>query len=335
MTVYLTVAFWVKTVLAKHQLNVRIEAASALWRAGDFNAARAALEQLKNTPDIEHLGLLTSAQLPRRLQSAYMKLAKAEKDAIAVAGYRFHLTPPPELLQPFCKFSSIEKRSILKANEAPVPKVIHQIWIGNQPVPEGTTAWKRHASLRGYEYKLWTDSDLQSLAITENAGFQEMYDDGDYPGAVDVARYIILEKFGGIYLDCDWYPARDDISFHHLTPMRGICGMAEDIPRNTGKGGLLLANSLIMAPPSHPVFRRILDSLPSVMAALPQAPAWWSTGPLLFTLMCRGGPMTLADSDIVAGDLPQKTTLEEIKTWCRNSQSSDGGLLLSWKSWVF
>jgi len=246
----------VKTVLAKHQLNVRIEAAEALWRTGSFDEARAALDELKNTRDIQHLGLMTSAQLPRRLQSAYMKLAKAEKNAIAVAGYRFHLTPPPELLEPFCEFSSLEKRSILEANDALVPKVIHQIWIGSQPVPEGTKAWRKHASINGYEYKLWTDQDLQDLAITENAGYQEMYEDGDYPGAVDVARYIILEKFGGVYLDCDWYPARDDISFHHLSPMRGIGGMAEDIPRNTGKGGLLLANSLIMVPPNHDDFTR-------------------------------------------------------------------------------
>ena len=118
-------------------------------------------------------------------------------------------------------------------------------------------------------------------------------------------------------------------------PIYVIGGMAEDIPRNTGKGGLLLANSFIMTPPEHPVFRRILDSLPSVMAALPRAPAWWSTGPLLFTLMCRGGPMTLADSDLVAGDLPQETTEQDIQLWCKESQKNDGGLLLSWKSWIF
>jgi len=320
---------------SKHQLNVRIEAASELWRAGKFDEARAALEELKSTPDIEHLGLLTSAQIPRRLQSAYMKLAKAERDKIAVAGYRFHLTPPPELLAQYCQFSSEEKRSILSANQAPVPKIIHQIWIGTQPVPAGTQAWKKHAQKHGYEYKLWTEKDIQNLSITENAGFREMYEDGDLPGAVDVARYIILEKFGGIYLDCDWYPARDDLSFHHIMPMQGIGGMAEDIPRNTGKGGLLLANSFIMAPPKHPVFRRILDSLPAVMSALPRAPAWWSTGPLLFTLMCRGGPMTLADSDMVAGDLPQETTEQSIQQWCKESQKNDGGLLLSWKSWIF
>jgi mannosyltransferase OCH1-like enzyme len=117
--------------------------------------------------------------------------------------------------------------------------------------------------------------------------------------------------------------------------MKGICAMAEDIPRNTGKGGLLLANSLIMAPPDQPVVARVLASLDEVNTTLPDAPAWWATGPLLFTLMCRGGSMTLIDSDIVAGSLPQETPIAEVEAWCRASEKKDGGLLLSWTSWVW
>lgn len=49
-----------------------------------------------------------------------------------------------------------------------------------------------------------------------------MLSEGDYPGAVDVARYILLERFGGIYLDCDWYPARDDVSFDSFLPLAGL-----------------------------------------------------------------------------------------------------------------
>ncbi len=45
---------------------------------------------------------------------------------------------------------------------------------------------------------------------------------GDLPGAVDVARYFILHAQGGIYLDCDWYPARDDLSFADVLPLIGF-----------------------------------------------------------------------------------------------------------------
>ena len=98
-----------------------------------------------------------------------------------------------------------------------------------------------------------------------------MMDRADYPGAVDVARYAILEREGGIYLDCDWYPARDDIGFHDLLPLLGLTALAEDIPRNTGAGALLLANSFIAAPPGHPVLARLTAALPAVLAEMPRA----------------------------------------------------------------
>ena len=320
---------------AKDRVNQKLAAAESLRLNGKFDDARKILETLNTDPDRQALGLTTAGDLPRRLQSAFMKLAKAEKDLIATAGYRFHLTPPPRLLEPYCQFSSWEKIAINRANLESVPRIIHQIWIGSNPIPSGAEAWRQHAQKHGYEYRLWLDSDLRELGIQENAAYQEMHEKGDFPGAVDVARYIILWKLGGIYLDCDWYPARQDLAFHDVMPMVGMGGMAEDIPRNTGKGGLLLANSFIMAPPAHPVFERLLKALPQVMTTLPDAPAWWATGPLLFTLMCRGGPMTLADAGMVAGSLPQETTETEVARWCEESQSNDGGLLLSWKSWVW
>jgi len=73
--------------------------------------------------------------------------------------------------------------------------------------------------------------------------------------------------------------------------------------------------------------------LVDVMAALPNAPAWWATGPLIFTLIARGCSITLADADIVAGALAQETPLPDVKRWCIDAQAQDKGLLLAWKSW--
>jgi mannosyltransferase OCH1-like enzyme len=320
---------------AKHRLNRKLQAAESLRLSGQFDHARQILLEIAADPENAALGLTTAADLPRRLQSAFLKLSKAEKDPVRKAGYQFHLTPPPAQLAPYCKFSTAEKKTIAVANRGDVPLIIHQIWVGSNPIPAGAQAWGGHAQAHGYEYKLWLEADLQPLGILDHPAFVRMQSKGDYPGAVDVARYIILQQYGGIYLDCDWYPARLDLRFDELLTMKGICTMAEDIPRNTGKGGLLLANSLIMAPPRHPVFTRVLAALDDVNTTLPDAPAWWATGPLLFTLMCRGGSMTLIDSDIVAGSLPQDTLKADVDAWCRASEKKDGGLLLSWKSWVW
>ena len=160
-----------------------------------------------------------------------------------------------------------------------------------------------------------------------------MLERGDYPGAVDVARYRLLRDHGGIYLDCDWYPARDDISFRHRLPLLGLTALAEDVPRLTGAGSLLLSNAFIAAPPGHPALARIVEVLPQVLDRLPQAPAWWATGPLLFTVIARAGAVTLADAGLVAGAAPAGASAAEIAALCAAATRDDAGLLLAWKPW--
>lgn len=317
----------------KAKLNQRLEEAASLRLAGHHDDALNVLKSIEADPSADLLGHATCLGLPRRLHSAYLKLAKAEGDAVRKVGLQYGLVPPPATLAKYAKFTIAERKNITEINRLSVPKKIHQIWIGSKPAPIATQAWQEHAHLHQYEYQLWNDASLQALELTNNPAYVDMLSKGDLPGAVDVARYLILQSFGGIYLDCDWYPVRSDVSFHDILPMTGLVAMPEDVPRNTGKGSLLLANSFIAAPPSHPVFERLLAAVADVTHELPKAPAWWSTGPLMFTLMARGGSVTLADADIVAGLLPQGTSLPEVEQWCREMRVQNSGLLLAWRSW--
>jgi mannosyltransferase OCH1-like enzyme len=321
------------SVPAKQRLNSLLEKAASLRDSGAFEAARALLDTLASDPDHTAMGPKTSLGLPRRLHSAMLKLAKAEGDPLKRIGYQFHLVPDPALLAAHSHFTTDERRAIAEANRQAIPPIIHQIWIGPQAVPSSTVAWATHAALHGYGYCLWREKELAAAGISDNPAFQAMMRDGDYPGAVDVARYVLLEQEGGIYLDCDWYPARSDISFHDLLPMTGLTAMPEDIPRNTGRGSVLLANSFIATPPHHPAFARLNAVLASVVEAMPGAPAWWSTGPLIFTLVCRGGSIALAGSQFVAANLNRGASSDEVEAACRAAEAEDGGLLLAWKSW--
>ena len=84
-----------------------------------------------------------------------------------------------------------------------IPKRIHQIWVGNKKIPKkylqwGKT-WKKYNP--EWEYKLWTNKELNAISMqnrsiyesTKNIGFKS-----------DIARYEILYKFGGIYIDTDF-----------------------------------------------------------------------------------------------------------------------------------
>lgn len=319
-------------MIAMVSYKERLKEARHLIETGHFREARAILDdlQLSSSPAVEEE---TSLGLPRRLQSALLKLAKAENDPIRKIGYQFHLVPPPEKLAVHAVFSPEERRKIAGFAAKPVPRLIHQIWIGPKDVPPAAAAWAAHANAHDYDYRLWREEDLKSAGYDGHPVFSEMLEAGDFPGAVDVARYLILRDLGGIYLDCDWFPARRTASFHDFLPMTGIAAFAEDIPRNTGAGGVLLGNSFIAAPPQHPVLIRMVDVLGDVVSAMPDAPAWWTTGPLLFSVLCRTGPVCLAGHGFVAATLPGTASLAEVQSLAGELEAQGSGPLIAWKSW--
>lgn len=319
----------------KASLDKKLSEIRQLIAVRQFDEARERLARLSDEPDRHLMGETTALGLPRKLHSAFLALAKAQRDKVSTTGHQYLLVPPPDVLEPFGRFSLDERRWIAALNREPVPRIIHQIWIGDRPVPVSTQAWSDHARQNGIEYRLWRERDLDEAGISSNPVFSRMVEDGDYPGAVDVARYVILSRFGGIYLDCDFYPARDDVSFFDMLPMIGLTAFGEDVPRKTGQGSLLLANSFIATPAGHPVFERMLQSFPEIFQKLPRAPAWWATGPLIFTEVARGaGSVSLAGGHFVLAALPDRAPLSAVDDLRRGVQAAaDGGLLIAWKSW--
>ncbi len=314
-----------------------LKEAQALHAQGLFDEARNILDQVRaesaKSSGTEGMGPLTMMGLPRRLHSANLKLAKAQGDIVRKIGLQYSLVPDPQLLARFGEFTAAERKQMAQLNREPVPRILHQIWLGNLEVPPATVAWAEHCKKHGFEYKLWREADLKHFGIEEHPAFVEMLKNGDYPGAVDVARYFVLEAVGGIYLDCDWYPAHDGLSLADVLPLMGLSALAEDTPRNTGVGSLMLTNSYIAAPKGHPVFTCILKALPEVVQILPGAPAWWSTGPLIFTVISRGTSFSIPDASFVAGILPRKAPFSDVEAIRTKSMKTDSGLLVGWKSW--
>ena len=315
----------------KAYFDDRLAAARRCITERDFAGARVILDALSKERDRPLMGEETALGLPRRLHSVFLALAKAQGDVVSRVGYQYHLVPAPEIFEPYGRFSADERRLIAARNREPVPKILHQMWIGDKDVPLSTRAWAAHAKKHGLDYRLWREADLEREGVFSNPIFAAMLAERDYPGAVDVARYVILSKLGGIYLDCDFYPARDDLSFFDVLPMIGLTAFAEDVPRKTGQGSVLLANSFIATPAGHPVFSRMLDVFPEILEKLPKAPAWWATGPLIFTVVARSGSISLAGGDFVAAFLPDRSPFSAVGAACLDGDSD--GLLIAWKSW--
>lgn len=314
----------------------RLKRIRGMIETGLLSEPRAGLEAMSRDPALRSdpsLGTPTLLGYPRKLHSAWLKLAKAEGNPVDRIGLQHALVPPPSLLAPLAVLDGTTRRAMNEVNRHPVPRILHQIWLGDLPLPPAIEAWRRHADLNGLEYRLWREADLEELGVPLHAAYLQMLEAGDYPGAVDIARYFVLHAVGGIYLDCDWYPARDDVSFADFLPLIGLSALAEDTPRETGAGSLLLTNSFLATPAGHPAFARLLDVLPEAVRLLPDGPAWWSTGPLILSLLLRQTTVQVPDAAIIAARFPRGTELEAVEEARRMALARDGGLLIDWKSW--
>jgi hypothetical protein len=147
---------------------------------------------------------------------------------------------------------------------------IHQIWIGDNPLP---TPWtdtvKEFAQKYNYTYKLWTDSSVKDIGMDEIPGLKALYTSfgGELAGRADILRLLILYKYGGIYIDADTVIMKAEKFDRFLKKnTKGIFFGWENLtPTRTRKLGLgvrrLVANGIIGAEKGHPFLKRLLDGI--------------------------------------------------------------------------
>lgn len=83
-----------------------------------------------------------------------------------------------------------------------IPKIIHQFWAGPKPPPlDLIQTWKdAHPH---WQHMLWTEEVLKQH-FPNGLYNQKHYDYmPEWNGKCDIARWEILEKFGGFFLDAD------------------------------------------------------------------------------------------------------------------------------------
>src|SRR3954463_16456874 len=168
-------------------------------------------------------------------------------------------------------------------------------------------------------------------AIMAIPSFQKLFSRRSYPGAVDTARYAILSRIGGIYLDCDFLPCTDEYALHDVLPMIGYAALSAELFRNVTPMQVFITNSFLAAPPGHPVFETALEGLDAAMALMPKAPVWWVPGPVYLTAVSRG-MLTVIDPRITKSG-GGAVTLEQAGIMADEAARS-GAALLAWKPWL-
>ena len=85
--------------------------------------------------------------------------------------------------------------------------IIHQIWVGdpNKATWNMMKSWQRYCQKFNWEYKLWRDNDIESICLKNKKIYNYYKQNNDYHGMSDVARIEILNQYGGVYSDCDFF----------------------------------------------------------------------------------------------------------------------------------
>jgi len=145
-----------------------------------------------------------------------------------------------------------------------IPKLIHQIWIGNTQIPEiwrpHTKSWQRKNP--EYQYILWDNSRIKRIDSDDYLSLNV------HPAFLcDVFRYKLLSLFGGFYFDVDfdcmkpidtWGYDFKNIDFFTID----YCGTTQ--------------NGLMASGKNSPISKRLYDEIPrhSVSQGNVYGP-WW------------------------------------------------------------
>jgi mannosyltransferase OCH1-like enzyme len=156
----------------------------------------------------------------------------------------------------------------------PIPRILHQIWVGPNPLPEKSHVFIEQIKTLhpDYEYRLWTDADITPANFTN---YEYIMKTKNYAQKADIMRYEILYKFGGIYLDIDMEV------FKNLSPLLThdliVCNEDGNIHR-------YMTNAFIAASKQNAQLLACVNAIPTIDFTKPVNVA---TGPYFFRKCIR------------------------------------------------
>ncbi len=156
-----------------------------------------------------------------------------------------------------------------------IPHVFHHVWVSGDEMPESVRLARKTWIDRHPDWgsKIWRLEDLTWLRnrrLFESAR--------PYSQKADFARYEILLRFGGVYLDTD------------MECLRPIDTLVDGYEFFSGREpGDNIAAGIIGAEPAHPIIREVVERLPASCLLHPSSRLDMTTGPRLLDRTIQDG----------------------------------------------
>jgi hypothetical protein len=153
-----------------------------------------------------------------------------------------------------------------------IPKVFHQIWFG-KPLDKSSVRYnlmagtKQVAERNGFVYKLWTNDDMKEemLPITWNyiqtsMKVGEEIGQSRFAQVADLARYELLHRFGGVYMDSLFEISDEFCKYIESHKTFELIGANEDPCGLKCKGGSghYISNGFFACVPGCMILKRLL-----------------------------------------------------------------------------
>jgi len=149
-----------------------------------------------------------------------------------------------------------------------IPKILHQIWMGDKPMPEHwMNTWKeKHPN---WKYIVWNEKMIERLPLKNKDLFKIYKQKKKFHGMADVARIEILFHNGGVYIDADT---------ECLKPIDELLNCNFFAVESNTRGRI--SNSVIGAIPNHPILREYIQRMGRAIII---EPCWKTIGAPLLT----------------------------------------------------
>lgn len=169
-----------------------------------------------------------------------------------------------------------------------IPKIIHQIWVGPHLIPNNLQTCidsvKNHFS--DFEYMFWHNGNIPKMPTNVEEQFNKYEKLGIPAFQADILRLFILNTYGGIFLDADFFVKQN---FWHTINKPFWCVIANEKTRRHVFNGIFACES------NNPILNQIIIDMKDEPL---KGNGLQGHGPLLFSKYIRQFVHMPADSNI-------------------------------------